>query len=38
VHDSGMTSRNGKITKAGRRDLRLVLIEAAVSPQATMRQ
>jgi transposase len=29
VHDSGMTSRNGKITKAGRRDLRLVLIEAA---------
>jgi transposase len=29
VHDSGMTSRGGKITKAGRRDLRTVLIEAA---------
>ena len=29
VHDSGMTSRSGRITKAGRRDLRLVLIEAA---------
>jgi transposase len=29
VHDSGMTSRSGKITKSGRRDLRTVLIEAA---------
>jgi hypothetical protein len=29
VHDSGMTMRTGKITKAGRRDLRTVLIEAA---------
>ena len=29
VHDSGMTSRSGKITKAGRRDLRTALIEAA---------
>lgn len=29
VHDSGMTMRSGKITKAGRRDLRMVLIEAA---------
>jgi transposase len=29
VHDSGMTSRSGRITKAGRRDLRMVLIEAA---------
>lgn len=29
VHDSGMTSRSGKITKAGRRDLRTMLIEAA---------
>jgi transposase len=29
VHDSGMTLRTGKITKAGRRDLRTVLIEAA---------
>ena len=29
VHDSGMTARTGKITKAGRRDLRVVLVEAA---------
>jgi transposase len=29
VHDSGMTMRSGKITKAGRRDLRTVVIEAA---------
>ena len=29
VHDSGMTSRSGRITKAGRRDLRMALIEAA---------
>lgn len=29
VHDSGMTSHSGRITKAGRRDLRMVLIEAA---------
>jgi transposase len=29
VHDSGMSSRSGRITKAGRRDLRMVLIEAA---------
>jgi transposase len=29
IHDSGMTTRTGKITKAGRRDLRTVLIEAA---------
>jgi transposase len=29
IHDSGMTSRSGRITKAGRRDLRVVLIEAA---------
>jgi transposase len=29
VHDSGMTSRSGRITKAGRGDLRVVLIEAA---------
>ena len=29
VHDSGMTTRSGRITKAGRRDLRVVLIEAA---------
>jgi hypothetical protein len=29
VHDSGLTSRSGGITKAGRRDLRAVLVEAA---------
>jgi transposase len=29
VHDSGMTMRTGHITKAGRRDLRMALIEAA---------
>jgi transposase len=29
VHDSGMTSHSGRITKAGRRDLRVVLTEAA---------
>jgi transposase len=29
VHDSGTTSRSGRITKAGRRDLRGVLTEAA---------
>ena len=29
VHDSGLTTRTGKITKAGRRDLRVSLVEAA---------
>jgi transposase len=29
VHDSGMSTRTGRITKAGRHDLRMVLIEAA---------
>jgi len=29
VHDSGLTTRTGRITKAGRRDLRLALVEAA---------
>lgn len=29
VHDSGQTTRTGKITKAGRRDLRFVMVEAA---------
>ncbi len=29
VHDSGMTTRTGKITKAGRRDLRVAMVEAA---------
>jgi len=29
VHDSGLSTRTGKITKAGRRDLRVALVEAA---------
>lgn len=29
VHESGMSSRSGKITKAGRRDLRVAMVEAA---------
>jgi len=29
VHDSGMTTRAGKITKSGRRDLRVAMVEAA---------
>ena len=29
VHDSGQTSRTGKITKAGRKDLRATMVEAA---------
>ncbi len=29
VHDSGMNTRTGRITKAGRRDLRAALVEAA---------
>ena len=29
VHDSGMTSRKGSITKSGRRDLRTAMVEAA---------
>jgi len=29
VHESGMSSRSGRITKAGRRDLRVALVEAA---------
>ena len=29
IHDSGMSSRSGRITKAGRRDLRVALVEAA---------
>jgi transposase len=29
VHDSGQTTRTGRITKAGRRDLRVALVEAA---------
>jgi transposase len=29
IHDSGQTTRTGKITKAGRKDLRYALVEAA---------
>ncbi len=29
IHDSGLTTRSGKITKAGRKDLRAALVEAA---------
>lgn len=29
VHDSGMTTHTGRITKAGRREMRAVLVEAA---------
>jgi len=29
IHDSGLTTRTGKITKAGRKDLRTALVEAA---------
>jgi transposase len=29
VHDSGMTTRTGRITKSGRKDLRAALVEAA---------
>src|SRR5690606_30922115 len=29
IHDSGLTTRTGKITKAGRKDLRAALVEAA---------
>jgi transposase len=29
VHDSGLTHRSGRITKAGRRDIRAVMVEAA---------
>lgn len=29
IHDSGMSTRSGKITKAGRRDLRVALVEVA---------
>ena len=35
VHDSGMTNRSGKITKAGRRDLRTAMVEAAQSAANT---
>jgi len=35
VHDSGQTTRSGKITKAGRRDLRAAMVEAAQSAANT---
>jgi transposase len=35
VHDSGQTSRRGRITKAGRKDLRTALIQAAQSAANT---
>jgi transposase len=35
VHDSGQTTRRGRLTKAGRRDLRCALVEAAHSAAST---
>lgn len=35
VHESGMTSRKGSITKAGRKDLRTALVEAAQTASNT---
>ena len=35
VHDSGLTHRSGRITKAGRRDLRATMVEAAQSASLT---
>jgi transposase len=35
VHDSGMNTRTGRITKAGRRDLRAALVEAAQTASNT---
>jgi transposase len=35
VHDSGLTCRTGRITKAGRRDIRRVMVEAAQSAART---
>lgn len=35
IHDSGLTSRTGGITKAGRRDLRAAMVEAAQSAANT---
>ncbi|MBI2955206.1 MAG: IS110 family transposase [Chloroflexi bacterium] len=35
VHDSGETHKTGRITKAGRRDLRYVMVEAAQSAART---
>lgn len=35
IHDSGMTTRTGRITKAGRKDLRTVMVEAAQAAAMT---
>jgi len=35
LHDSGQTTRRGRLTKAGRRDLRCALVEAAHSAAST---
>lgn len=35
IHDSGLSTRTGKITKAGRRDLRAALVEAAQTAAIT---
>ncbi len=35
VHDSGLTSRRGRITKAGRRDLRTAMVQAAQTASNT---
>ena len=35
VHDSGQTSRRGRITKAGRRDLRTAMVQAAQTASNT---
>jgi transposase len=35
VHDSGLTHRTGRITKAGRRDIRAAMVEAAHSASRT---
>jgi transposase len=37
VHDSGQTHRGGRITKAGRRDIRAVMVEAAHTASRTHR-
>ena len=35
IHDSGMTTRTGRITKAGRKDLRAAMVEAAQTASNT---
>ena len=36
IYESGLTSRSGRITKAGRRDLRAALVEAAQTAANTL--